>query len=115
MNKHRIHQTAEERAAASSHEIISAVKAGSKCVEDSIKQSTSVVVRAINANGGATRDSLIVKKLEEVKSASLATNISIKKLGQKKEIDMSSTNDLLSKLIEEFKKPCEIKVSLKLK
>lgn len=58
---------------------------------------------------------LLESLVAEVKNSSLTTNIELKGIGEKEEVDMSPTNKLLAELIREIKKPCDIKLTLKLK
>lgn len=103
--------------------IIEAIKSDTK--QEEILGFTGVV-NAINRNNEAlhevkeiAKQDKLIQKIEEVKSALMASNIILKKLDKKempeqKEADFSKTNKLLSDLIEEVKKPDNVKITLKL-
>jgi len=124
--KHPIHQSNEDKLALTSKNTVEAVNDISRKADKtnqllgelktSIQDKDHLVIGFTSLVDSQRKTS---SKLEEVKSAVLASNIVLKNIASKEtpafpKTDFTATNKLLTELLTEMKKPDEITVTLEL-
>lgn len=109
MKKHSIHQSPAERLAYSSDRTVAAIQENSQIVESLANYIKTKPADTAGFVAMLKAELEGHKKLEEIKSAVLASTIAVKKIPA---TSLEETNRLLSRLIEKEGQP--VKVSIKI-